>query len=301
MNLALQSIVETKIFQETDDVEIVVSDNASTDETPALMERYVDLYHKKIKYQRNSNNIYDKNFEIVLSLGTGVFRKLSNDNIIYSEESLAYIVDIITKNSIKRPLLFFLNGSFYSTTQIIRQNALKSFLDTVSYISTWIGGFGIWDTQLKYIEKCSDYHSTQLLQVKIIYEILKDNPDCLIITQQLFDLIPIKNKASYDVLKVFGYNYINILLEYKEYIPNRTIEAEKKRVLYGHIIPYYFDFRKQRLRADSYGYCYLYKTYKRNWYFYFLPITLALYFIYYKVQRIISPSLRSKVRSLVVK
>ena len=101
LNLALQSIVETKIFQETDDVEIVVSDNASTDETPALMERYVDLYHKKIKYQRNSNNIYDKNFEIVLSLGTGVFRKLSNDNIIYSEESLAYIVDIITKNSIK--------------------------------------------------------------------------------------------------------------------------------------------------------------------------------------------------------
>ena len=299
--LALQSIVETKRFQETNDIEIAVSDNASTDDTPVLMKRYAAEYPKKIKYHRNDVNVHDKNFEIVLSLGTGVFRKLSNDNIIYSEECLAYILDIVRNNETERPLLFFLNGSFHTDFEITKRNTIEDFLNTVSYISTWIGGFGIWDTQLEYVIKYSDYYHTQLIQVKIIYAILNDTYESVIVNKKIFELYPIHNKSSYDVLKVFGYNYINILREYSNAISDTCIEREKKRVLFAHIVPYYCDFRKQRKLADSYSYRYLYKTYKYNWYFYSLLIWIPAYYLYFCMRNIIPQGLRNKIRRMLIK
>ena len=44
-------------------VEIVISDNASTDDTKMVVEEYVKKY-KNIRYYRNKENIRDKNFPL---------------------------------------------------------------------------------------------------------------------------------------------------------------------------------------------------------------------------------------------
>lgn len=301
LDKSLESIVMTRIFKETDDIEIVVSDNASTDDTAIIVNKYQSLFPYKIKYHRNKDNVRDKNFEIVLSEANGKFRKLSNDYVLYSEKCLKDIVDIVKENIIDKPLIFFTNASLDKDVIVCRTHSLKDFLFTVSYISTWIGGFGIWQHQLKYLKKYSEYYLTQLIQVKLIFSILSETHECLIVNKTLFSIIPVKNKVSCDVLKVMGFNYINIIQEYANFIPEANIELEKKRILYRFIIPAYCNFSKQCIRADSYGYRNLYKTYRKNWYFYFLPVYIVLYFIYYKVRRIIPPLLRSKIRSLVVK
>src|SRR5664279_654163 len=78
----LISIVQQRRFQETDDVEIVISDNCSGDNTGNVSEKFAALYKEKIRYFRNTENISDANFEKVLSYGKGQYLKLNNDTLI---------------------------------------------------------------------------------------------------------------------------------------------------------------------------------------------------------------------------
>ena len=75
----LRSITQTSVFQNGNEVEIVVSDNASTDATPEIAKVFTDKYGDKIIYSRNEQDIADKNFEKSLRLAHGMFRKLNND------------------------------------------------------------------------------------------------------------------------------------------------------------------------------------------------------------------------------
>lgn len=72
-----------------DDVELVVSDNASTDSTSSIVRELCAKYpDKSIIYSCNSENIRDLNFLKVLSLGHGTYLKLLNDYTSFSDADL---------------------------------------------------------------------------------------------------------------------------------------------------------------------------------------------------------------------
>ena len=56
----LRSITETPVFQNGNEVEVVVSDNASTDATEEIVKIFTEKYGNKIVYSRNDENIKDK-------------------------------------------------------------------------------------------------------------------------------------------------------------------------------------------------------------------------------------------------
>lgn len=298
--MSIQSIIETKIFKETDNIEIVISDNASNDETSIIVKKYLCEYPNKIKYNRNQDNLKARNVEIALSLGTGVFRKLANDNILYSEETLSFLIRLVKENSQTRPLLFFPNGSIKMKSSQIEIETVEEFLLTVSYFATWIGAFGMWEEQLEFLYIFSDYYKTEIPQVKLIYEFLKHNPKSLIVNDVLFIMNPIKFKSNYDLFKIFGYNYINILKEFSSNISNRYIENEKKRVLFGFILPNYLDLGKRMIPCNNSFKC-LFKTYKYNWYFYILPFVAFSYYVAFKLKKYIPQKFRSIMRNVLVK
>ena len=88
LHKTLESIVSQKVFLDTYLVEIVISDNASEDNTKILCEQYTKKYFGKISYNRNLENILDLNFNKVLSLGKGKFLKLNNDTLVHKDGSL---------------------------------------------------------------------------------------------------------------------------------------------------------------------------------------------------------------------
>ncbi|RZK27070.1 MAG: glycosyltransferase family 2 protein, partial [Flavobacterium sp.] len=49
-------------------IEIIVSDNCSTDDTSEMMQKY-----PQVKYHRNSENVKDRNFSIALNYATGLY------------------------------------------------------------------------------------------------------------------------------------------------------------------------------------------------------------------------------------
>ena len=103
----LECLTSQSAFLDTAEVEIVISDNHSDDNTQDLSESYVRRFPGKIRYHRNATNIVDGNMEMALSLGSGAFLKLNNDNLLCVNGTLAEMLKVIDATVAEKPVLFF--------------------------------------------------------------------------------------------------------------------------------------------------------------------------------------------------
>ena len=70
----IESITTQEVFRETELVQIVVSDNASSDKTPEVMQNFLLEFPQKIRYIRLTKPIDPHfNFENALKNGSGEF------------------------------------------------------------------------------------------------------------------------------------------------------------------------------------------------------------------------------------
>jgi len=268
------------VFLTTDNIEIVIADNCSEDHTLEVVKKYSDKYSEKVMYFRNEINIgADKNLEKALSFATGSFLKLHNDNLLLKKGALAKITDIIIKNIEEKPLIFFPNGNADVREAVCRD--LNEFVSHVSYFSTWIGGFGIWQEDLKKIPDFSRNYKLQLVQADVLFQFMAMKKKCAVYNENYFICMPAGNKIPYNIAEIFGQNYLSL---YKKYLNSgllekKVFEKEKKRVLINHIIPHYFKFKKSGF------FCFM-KDYKHNWYFYPAIIFSPLLIIKSKFKKI---------------
>src|SRR5574344_2029237 len=106
----LRKLTDEMVFRFSEDVEIVISDNNSSDDTQEVCAEYKKIFGNKIVYHKQSENIKDKNFAAVLNLANGTYAKLNNDNLIFKKGELAHVVDFL-KNKEHEDIILFLNGS----------------------------------------------------------------------------------------------------------------------------------------------------------------------------------------------
>lgn len=79
-------------------VEIVISDNASEDDTQKVVKDFQDKY-KNIKYFRNENNLgFDRNVEKVIMSANGSFLWTLSDDDYIINDSLYYLIDVLKDN-----------------------------------------------------------------------------------------------------------------------------------------------------------------------------------------------------------
>lgn len=80
-------------------IEIIVSDNCSTDDTPAIIKKYQERY-KFIKYKRNEQNLgADGNFLQCMQMAKGKYTMLISDDDIVTEIGVSRIIDFLNKYS----------------------------------------------------------------------------------------------------------------------------------------------------------------------------------------------------------
>src|ERR1041384_5459909 len=76
----LRCCLDSIVPQATDDCEIVISDNASTDSTAAIVEAYRNLL-PNLRYIRHSVNVgLDRNFDLAVRAASGVYCWLFSDD-----------------------------------------------------------------------------------------------------------------------------------------------------------------------------------------------------------------------------
>ncbi len=236
---SLESLTTQEVFITGNDIEIVISDNASDDHTREMVHEYADRYPGKIVYHRNSTDIEDKNFERSLRLGKGAFLKLANDSLKWLPGSLKAIKDMVETARQLRPALFFLNESRSTHQPIILTHGIDELLKHASFYITWIGGFGIWKNQLDEMHDFSRHANLHLVQTDVLLRLVNQQQRAIIYNLPFCQVIPTGRKGGYNIAEVFGKNYVQILKKFEDQISEETLNSAKKDVLEKHILPFF--------------------------------------------------------------
>jgi acetyltransferase-like isoleucine patch superfamily enzyme len=204
---------------------------------------YLNLYPDKINYYRQEQNIGEPNFEFVLSKGRGRFLKLHNDTLPIRSGSLVELLKVIKATEAEMPVIFMTNGPRNPGRQLDVCNSLDEFVQRVSYISTWIGAFGIWSSQFHAITDFLRNIHLHLVQTDTLLRLMADGRRAIVLYENYFISYIVPKKGGYNVAEIFGKNYLSLLKNYvaSGQLSEQTYEAEKKEVFLSHIAPYFFD------------------------------------------------------------
>lgn len=220
------------------DVEIVISDNASTDKTMSLIKDYQAKY-KNITYHRNAENIGPRNIGLVATMAHGIFCKLGNDTLVYQSDSLSYFCKMIVKYKETKPLLWFSNGNYRMN---VKEEEVfyspEQFLYSATFYITWLGTIGIWQEEVKAYAQCFDKIKNELAQTENLINLLQYKP--VVIFTKIFATGSVvkKKDISYGVFQVFYTDYLNLLrpLIAKKVISDACFNRLEKDLFFGFFI-----------------------------------------------------------------
>lgn len=283
LNQSLESLVSQDIFQNTHDIEVIISDNCSTDNTKEIVAQYIAQYGDKIKYFRNEQNLKDENFYLSLSRGSGEFLKLCNDKFIYFPHSLENIINYIKLYQHKKPVLFFRNDM--NATSDVKCSTVDEFVTTVSYLSTWLGGLGVWKEDMPSAEEWVSKSSSQLAQTDILLSMVAKKKYSIVINAYLFDISVITEKCNYNLTEVFSNNYLNILNKFlvKNLLSQSVYNQEKWKILKEFILPRQFNVKGKYFYDKSHFWKNT-KHYHKDIKFYFMVLNFIKKKIKYSIK-----------------
>lgn len=254
-------------------VEVLVSDNCSTDETPKVVEKY-----PLVKYFRNEENIRDKNFAKVLGYATGKYIRLFNDTLSFKEGALKKMLNVIEKYKDEDINLFFFNDAFKNVNCVKTIATPKEFLKEVSFFSTWIANFGCWRETFEMLTDKNRYSDLQFVQVDWCYRIVENGKKSVICFANTVDVFALKNKGGYNVFNTFVNNYLDII--YKEKIGMIPYEIEKYRLMRyfvtGWLIKMFITDKKRYSFETDHAWRIIIKKYWYEPYFYLMLCAFAV-------------------------
>lgn len=238
---SLKSIVSQSIFLNSNDIEIIISDNASTDNTSDIVNLFIEQYPGKIRYYKNEVDFGGKNFEIALGYGRGELLKLANDSLSWLPGSLEMIIKIIHYTIDNKPPIFFLNNSKSLESSIITFKDVAQFMELCSYYVTWIGGFSIWKSKFESFNDFSRCVDLLLPQTDVFLRTINESSFGVISNTQIVKIITVGRKGGYNIAEVFGRNYLKILSDYTHCISESIMATLKRDIFENHILPFYFN------------------------------------------------------------
>lgn len=224
LECTINSIVNDPIF-DSGEVEIVVSDNFSSDNTETLMCEFIKKYNY-IKYIRNNQNIGgDRNFVKVLSAASGLFIKLHNDYCEFSNSGLSSLLEAIKKNIKQRPFLFF---SICNNPQIeeIHYSNLDEFVNKEYIRLSWISSIGFWKDDFTQLEEKERMLSLKFMQTDWLLRVAEKKAEIIRYRGDFFHRSSIAQKhGDFDYIGVF----LNYPLLFDPYVKKGLIGAKTQR------------------------------------------------------------------------
>lgn len=220
---SLESIVHQDRF---DEIEVIISDNCSTDDTAKVGKKYSSSY-KNIKYFRNDVGMATRENAIESLLrANGILRKLSNDTIIYKNGSITYLLEVINRHINDRPLMYFIDTDSFNNDQQINDRKVDkelmldnfdSYVKCLGYRLTWYANLTVWEEDCEDFSIWKDDGWSSLGQVPYQFFIFERHHRAVVLQKLFQGAQAVKRKElSYGLYKVFYTNFLSFFTNYLE-------------------------------------------------------------------------------------
>ena len=288
----LQYVLEQYIHDPEfdDDVEIVISDNCSTDDTESICKDICEK-NRNIYYFRNNENIHDANFYTVLDYGNGEYLKLINDWSYCIGESLRYMKEKIRENLHSRRPIFFTDARLFTEKakdkDVIVCNNVDEYVQTVSTWVTSNNSFGVWRQHWCEINNREKYTKLKLQQEDWSFQIVEKWNGCIVYNKSLYTKSTVERKimTGYNWFEVHMDFYYTIMMPYIEkglisastYLRDKhyLLEHFKREFCYVYLVNL---SKKWRFDTSNTTF-YLKKYYKGDPYIIFFFLKLPFYYL----------------------
>ncbi|NPD91001.1 glycosyltransferase family 2 protein [Xylanibacter muris] len=254
LKACIQSIVGNKYY--CDDIEIVVSDNASeSNDIDIVMEEFQSKY-KGIIYNKNEKNIGgEANFIKVLSLGTGEFLKILNDYSSVTEEGLGYLLSIVKKHREDKAMLFFNNSDKFKELEIIECRDIDRVVYNTNWKMSWLGAYGYWKDEYDKLPEKDRAARQMFMQIDWFLRLFTPEKKCFVCNYYFFDRTAFKAKqGGYNFIQVHSDNFLGMFkdsLYPKGKLSIKTYTRMKKRLCHS-----LFKWYIQLVIKKKDGFCY---------------------------------------------
>lgn len=232
----IESIISQKIFNEDLTFELIVCNNASSDNTEEICLNFIKKGVKNFIYIKNDLHLSAAlNHKKILNLASGVFLKLNSDCQLFSENSLLILKREVLANLKDKPLLFFSNGELNKSYYGV---GIQQFIQICSYKITNISNCGFWKSDTDFYKDVEEFD--QLPQVSEILKYLYKKEKFYVNNEIIYKKLKLNTKSGYDLISVFLDLYFAKLNEYvKKYkISNEVIKSEEKKMILNFISPW---------------------------------------------------------------
>ncbi|AJD33048.1 glycosyltransferase [Clostridium sporogenes] len=229
--------------------EILISDNNSTDDTKLVVDKYKSKY-SNLKYYKNKNNVGAmKNIHKALERAAGEFIVVHGDDDYLSYLSLYKLVDMIYKNRDCSVMYMLPSNEDFN---IYNGIGINEYIEKVSFMSTFMSGVVLKKNDFAKIEDREKFIYTDINQVYIQLELLRNNPNFAVLTGRTLSLNSGEHKPNgYNFGEVFIKNYLDILYYFRQYgLEEDIIKNEKYKLLKSMILPWCRKIINENIELD---------------------------------------------------
>lgn len=261
-------------------LELFISDNCSSDNTPEVVEKYIQK-GLPITYSRNDENIGpDNNFLKCFYAAQSKYLWLLGDDDFLLEGRLKTIVEVLVKSDIGCLNL----ASNYSRKGVHFFDDNQSFATIVGHWLTFMSANIIRTDTIAQTQVTEELRRSNLLQMPFFIDAILSHPSNVLIKDRIFEKDSAEDNGGYNFFNVFVRNYLDIWKSYRErdQIKWFTYWTLKRCLLWNFVMPFitYFHFQNRYQNMDrknewkTFWEHYWYEPYA---YVYFLKIPYVLY------------------------
>lgn len=266
LSISLNSFQEQLASIDSSEVEIFISDNASDDETPQVVQSFIDQ-GLPITYNRNSENVgAARNFIKCMQWASGKYIWLLGDDDLLNDGAISYIIDLIRNGEYGLIHLSVIKNKD-NLPEIQEYSDCDDFWKAVSYWVTFMSGCIFLKESVSLVENCERYIPTHLLQVPFYLTSSSLRAKNLFVRKILMQSgLDFTNNGGYNFYQVFVEGYLNIWKEYvhKGIVSKSCFEYTKKDIFEKYITKFNWMLliRRKNVASENISYIGNRKGYK---------------------------------------
>lgn len=202
----LRSIFELNAEVSISDYEVVITDNDSETELRAIIDEYAQ--YPNLRYIPTQCEGFLNSYQ-ALKNGRGNLLKLHNSQNMIRKGMLSEIINQAKQNLKQRPLIFHSNG-FLEHHQLVHYSDFNSFMDGLSYWSSWSGGMTIWRDDF---ERIGDIEINPLFPHTSVFLTQYFKKDYIIDDRIMYDVQRVSKRGGHNKFEAFTVHYPSLVVK----------------------------------------------------------------------------------------